>query len=77
MNHRVSLSTRAADEYQWETRAEGRKMSGSSSEPTSLRTAITYRYSRRTFIEPSLTVGLNDNAPDFLIGISMSRRFGN
>ena len=77
VNHKISLSEQVLGEYQWETEADGREIPGSSSEPVSLRSALTYRLSRRAFIEPFLTIGLDDNTPDFTIGIAATHRFGN
>ncbi len=76
VNHKISLSEQVLGEYQWETRADGWEIPGSSSEPLSLRSALTYRLSRKSFIEPFLTIGLNDDSPDFTIGIAATRRFG-
>ena len=77
VNHNISLSGQVLGEYQWETKTDGIEIPGSSSEPVSLRSALTYRISKGMFIEPSLTIGLNDNTPDFIIGIAATRRLGN
>ena len=77
VNDKVSLSTQVSGEYQWEIQADDREIPGSSSEPVSLRQALTFRASRKTFIEPSLNIGLNDNTPDFIIGISVTQHLGN
>jgi hypothetical protein len=75
VNENVSLSAQVSGSYQWETQADGKIISGSSSEPVSLRSALTYRLSKRTFIEPSITIGLNNDTPNFIIGLSATRRF--
>jgi hypothetical protein len=77
VNDKVSLSTQTSGSYQWETKADGKKISGSSAEPVSLRSALTYRVSKKTYIEPSLTIGLTNETPDFVIGIATTHRFGN
>jgi hypothetical protein len=75
VNENVSLSGQVSGSYQWETQADGRTIPGSSSEPVSLRSALTYRLSKRAFIEPSITIGLNNDTPNFIIGLSATRRF--
>jgi hypothetical protein len=76
VNENISLSAQLQGSYQWATRADGTKLSGSSSEPVSLRTALTFRHSRNTYIEPSLILGLDGDTPDFVLGFSMTHRFG-
>jgi hypothetical protein len=76
VNENVSLSTQVSGSYQGEAKADGIKISGSSSEPVGLRAALTYRYSKNTFIEPSLSIGLDDDSPDFVLGVSATHRFG-
>jgi hypothetical protein len=77
VNDKVSLSTQTSGSYQWETKVDGQKISGSSAEPVSFRSALTYRVSKKTYIEPSLTIGLTNETPDFVIGIAATHRFGN
>lgn len=77
VNGYVSLSAQVLGAYQWETSVDGHRLTGTSGEPVSLRSALTYRVSRETYIEPSLTMGLNDETPDFILGIAATRRFGN
>ncbi|MBN1625242.1 MAG: transporter, partial [Deltaproteobacteria bacterium] len=76
VNDKISLGTQVSGSYQGEIKADGNKIPGSSGETVSLRSALTYRVSRKSFIEPSLTIGLNDETADFVIGIAASRRFG-
>ena len=56
---------------------DGQKVSGTSIEPVSLRGALTYRLSRNSYLEPFLRMGLNNEAPDFVIGVATTHRFGN
>lgn len=76
VNDNVSLSAQVLGGYQWETELDGQRLSGSSGEPVSLRSALTYRLSRQTYIEPSLRMGLNNEAPDFVIDLTATYRFG-
>jgi hypothetical protein len=75
VNENVSLSSQVSGSYQWETQSDGTTVSGSSTEPVSLRAALTYRISKRSFIEPSVTFSFNNDAPNFVIGLSATRRF--
>ena len=75
VNENVSLSSQVSGSYQWETQSDGTTVSGSSSEPVSLRAALTYRISKKSYIEPSVTIGFNNDTPNFVIGLSATRRF--
>ncbi len=77
VNENISLSAQVTGSYQSDTKADGRKIFASSREPVSLRSALTYRYSKGTYIEPSVTIGLDEDTPDFALGLSMTHRFGN
>jgi hypothetical protein len=76
VNESISLSAQILGSYQSASKADGAKVFGSSSEPVSLRSALTYRYSKGTYIEPSVVIGLDDDTPDFAFGISLTHRFG-
>jgi hypothetical protein len=76
VNEYVSLSAQVAGSYQGDVRADGERVFATSREPVTLRTALTYQYSRGTYIEPSVTIGLNDDTPDFALGVSLTHRFG-
>jgi hypothetical protein len=76
VNEYVSLSAQVAGSYQGDVRADGERVFATSREPVTLRTALTYQYSRGTYIEPSVTIGLNDDTPDFALGASLTHRFG-
>ena len=75
-NENVSLSAQIIGSYQSSAKADGVNAFGSSSEPVSFRSALTYRYSKNTYIEPSVAIGLDDDTADFALGISLTRRFG-
>ena len=76
VNEDISLSAQISGSYQSRTRADGVTVFGSSSEPVSLRSALTYRYSKGTYIEPSVVIGLDNDTPDFVLGFSLTHRFG-
>jgi hypothetical protein len=75
VNENISLSSQVSGSYQWETQTDGTTVSGSSSEPVSFRAALTYRISKKSYIEPSISIGLNSDTPNFVIGLSATRRF--
>jgi hypothetical protein len=75
VNEKVSLSAQVLGSYQWDTESDGKKLAGSSNEPVSFRSALTYRWSKKFFIEPSLGFGLNEDSPDYSLGISATHRF--
>jgi hypothetical protein len=76
VNENISLSAQVIGSYQSDTKADGKKIFASSREPASLRSALTYRYSKGTYIEPSVVIGLDNDAADFALGISLTHRFG-
>jgi hypothetical protein len=76
VNEYVSLSAQVTGSYQGDLKADGGRVFATSREPVSLRTALTYQYSRGTYIEPSVAIGLNDDTPDFALGVSLTHRFG-
>jgi hypothetical protein len=76
VNDNISFSAQLAGSYQSVTKADGVKVFGTSNEPVSLRSALTFRYSKRTYIEPSVSIGLDDETPDFILGFSLTHRFG-
>jgi hypothetical protein len=76
VNGDISLSTQLTGGYQSDAKADGQKIFASSTEPASFRSALTYRYSKSTYIEPSVTIGLDRDTPDFVLGLSWTYRFG-
>jgi hypothetical protein len=76
VNEYISLSAQVVGSYQGDARADGERVFASSQEPVSLRSALTYQYSRGTYIEPSVAIGLNEDTPDFALGVSLTYRFG-
>ena len=76
VNDNVSLSMQFLGSYQPDVKADDQQLFASSREPASLRYALTLRHSPSTYVEPSVAVGLNDDAPNFSIGMSFSHRLG-
>jgi hypothetical protein len=74
VNDDVSLSGRFVGMYQGDWEISGDKQEGTSYEPMSLRLAATLRYRRRVYLEPAVSFGLNDDAPDVTLGVSLVKR---
>jgi len=74
INDDVSLSGRFSGLLQGNWEIDGEKAEGSSYEPMTLRVAATMRCKRNTYIEPEVTFGLNDDAPDVSIGAALVMR---
>jgi hypothetical protein len=74
VNDDVSLSGRFAGVYQGDWEIDGDKVEGTSYEPMSLRLAATLRYRRRVYLEPAVSFGLNDDAPDVVAGVALITR---
>jgi len=74
VNDDVSLSGRFAGLLQGNWEVDGEKVEGSSYEPMTLRVAATMRCRRKTYLEPAVTFGLNDDAPDVFIGADLIMR---
>jgi hypothetical protein len=75
VNEDISLSVQVLGSYQCETEIDGMKISGSSVEPVALRSALSYRFSKSTYIEPFMEAGLNNDQTDFIIGVSATHKF--
>jgi Putative MetA-pathway of phenol degradation len=75
VNENVSLSAQITASYQGGIKTDGKKIFASSREPAILRSALTYRHSRATYIESSLSIGLDQDTPDFAVGLSLTHRF--
>ncbi|MBN1558110.1 MAG: transporter [Lentisphaerae bacterium] len=70
VNDDVSLSAQVQGLFQTELELDGETVDGSSLEPYTLRLGVTRRWERNRFIEPSVTFGLNDDAPDVVFGLA-------
>lgn len=70
INDALSFSGRIVGSYQKETKQNGQKVSGSSSEPISFITGMGYRINRDLRLESNISLGISDDAQD--VGISGS-----
>jgi len=74
VNDDVSLSGRFAGLLQGNWDIDDETVEGSSYEPMTLRVAATMRCRRNTYVEPEVSFGLNDDAPDVFVGVALIRR---
>jgi hypothetical protein len=74
VNPDISLNAQFVGGYQEEVEVDGESMDGTSQEPMVLRISLTSRWYPRTYVEPYLNVGLNDDAADASFGFSIITR---
>jgi len=75
INNRISLSGQFSGEFIEKSKLNGKESVYPAFEPMSFRSALTYRLPDDYLIEPSLTFGLNDDAPDSVLSLAISHRF--
>jgi len=75
LNHRLTLSTRVSGSFSGELEIDSETVQFSDREPVLLENSLTFAWDRETTIDPSIAFGLNDDAPDTIFGLSISRRF--
>jgi hypothetical protein len=75
INQDISVSTQLLGSIKTETRLDGKWVGGSSREPVGMRMALTTRWSKKLYVEPSATFGLNTDHPDFILGTGFVYRF--
>jgi hypothetical protein len=74
INNQISLSGQFVGAYQTKTEQDGLKIVGSSREPMSLRTGLTYRVGKGRYLQPAVMFGLNDAATDATLMLSYSHK---
>ncbi|MFO7738821.1 MAG: hypothetical protein R6V46_10130 [Desulfatiglandaceae bacterium] len=74
-NDDLSISGQAIGSYQADLELDGEKLDGTSEEPYFIRFAVTSRWIAGTFLEPSVTLGLNDDADFYRFGLAIIRRW--
>ena len=70
VNSAISFSGRISGSYQRESKTNNQKIKGSSGEPISFITSMSYRVNEKSRIETTLSIGLTDDASDVGIGVS-------
>jgi outer membrane putative beta-barrel porin/alpha-amylase len=72
LNDRVSLSMQVNGIFETEnTKLNGRTISGSSQESVSLQLGVTVQLTKHVFVEPLVSFGLTDDAPDVVLGFNI------
>jgi hypothetical protein len=76
-NDDLSLSGQVIGAHQWDLELDGEKIDSTSRDPFFLSFSVTGRWLANTFLEPSVTLGINDDADDYIrVGLSLIRRWG-
>ena len=72
LNDRVSLSMQVNGIYDTEnTELNGRTITGSSQESVSLQLGVTVQLTKHVFVEPLVSFGLTNDAPDVVFGFNV------
>jgi len=74
INNQITMSGQFFGAYQTETEWDGVEILGSSREPMSVRTGLTYRLGKGSYLEPAVTFGLNDDAPNAALTLSYTQK---
>jgi hypothetical protein len=75
LNDRVSFNMRTSGATVRRLEINGREIPGSSLDIMNLEFFVTTRATRRLFIEPVVSLGLTDDAPDVVAGINLVYQF--
>jgi len=75
LNHRLTLSSQFSGNYQRKAKVNGANVPFSNSEPMTINSGLSYSIDPIITIDPSIVIGLNDDAPDTALGLSFFRRF--
>ncbi|MCP4702356.1 MAG: transporter [Gammaproteobacteria bacterium] len=74
INTQITMSGQFLGAYQSKSAWDGAKIPGSSREPMSLRTGLTYRMSKGRYLEPAVTLGMNDDTSDAELMLSYTHK---
>jgi Putative MetA-pathway of phenol degradation len=75
LNDRVSFSMRVDGAVVGRLETDGDEIPGSSLDIMNLQFLVTTRLSRNWFIEPTVSIGLTEDAPDVVAGLNLIYRF--
>ena len=75
VNDAITLSSQIQGAYLGDTEVDGRISEGSSAEPLSVRMGLTWSFGSRRYMESFFTFGLSNDAPDSVMGASVTQRF--
>ncbi|WP_169726989.1 transporter [Desulfovibrio cuneatus] len=75
VNDQASLSARLSGEHVFELKKAGVEQYGTSLDPVSIGLGLSYRTLSHLIINPFVNFGLNDDASDFVLGLSLARSF--
>ena len=75
VNDRLSLSTKVFGSHEFEYKINGESINGSSKDPFSIGFGVSYRIGNNLIVYPNVSIGANDDAPDFDAGFTLSKTF--
>lgn len=75
VDDRVSLSTRIMGEHQFDSEQDGNTTYGTSQDPLSIGFSTYYRMDNGITLSPFANIGSNDDAPDFVLGMTCAKTF--
>jgi hypothetical protein len=74
-SEKTTLGVTWTGEYLQDIKVDGHSVFQSGGEPTIIRLNIIQRIAKNTYLEPAVSIGLNMDAPDFVIGLGLRTRF--
>ena len=75
LNYKLTLSSQFSGSYQGKAKVNGADVPFSNAEPMTINSTLSYSIDPITTIDPSIAFGLNEDAPDTVLGLSFSKRF--
>jgi len=75
VSQRTTLGAAVFGSYQKNMKVGGEEVAGPPSEPISTKLSVSQRFGENFFIEPSVTLGLTNDAPDTIVSLGTRWRF--
>ncbi|MDM8566121.1 transporter [Candidatus Halobeggiatoa sp. HSG11] len=74
-NSHLAFFSQFEGSYQTETKRNSVKIQGSNEDQMLIRNYISYSFGKSHYIQPSISFGVNENSPDFILDFSYFHRF--
>lgn len=75
LSEKTTLGFSVVGSYTPDLKVNGRNVFQSAEEPTLARLTIIQRLMKNVYLEPSVSFGLNEDSPDFILGVGVRARF--
>lgn len=75
VNDRASLSAKVFGEHVFESKKDDKLQYGTSLDPLSIGLSVAYRISDSLVLNPFVNIGANNDAPDYVLGLSFSKTY--